>query len=75
MTQKSREIIAEGIAEELALEELVDQREKTNDRAMRQVIDDELAERRKCPECRNDMMFDKSERELYCPVGHYSFEV
>lgn len=75
MTSETREIIAEALSEDMPLEMLMEQKVKTQDSDMVEVINEELSERHNCPECSNDMMLDEDEKEIYCPLGHHSHSV
>lgn len=75
MSKKSREIIAEAIAEELSVEMLSQEKEKTRDTTTEQIISNELSERYQCPKCDNELMKDERNNELYCPTGHHSHEL
>lgn len=72
MTSESRRILADAISEELPLEVLIEQKEKTRSSEMVEEIKEELGERQVCPECSNDMLFDEGEKEMYCPLGCHS---
>jgi len=72
MTSESKRILGDAIAEELTLETLIEQKEKTHSSVLVEEIKDELLERQTCPECSNDMLFDEEENEIYCPLGCHS---
>lgn len=72
MTSETRRILADVISDELSINSLIKQKEKTQSDVMVQVIEEQLFERQICPDCQNDMLYDEKEEEIYCPFGHYS---
>lgn len=71
MTRESKRIVAEGIAEELKVDELVEEREKTQSSEIRKTITEEIAKRTVCPECQNDLMKNEKDNNMYCPGCGY----
>jgi len=75
MTRETRKIVAEGISDKLDIDELLSQKGLTKSPEIQSVIQEELEDRRKCPDCGEDMFFDEKDSELYCPAGHHSHRI
>jgi len=76
MSSDTREIIVKGLAENMTVDELVEQRNnyKMMDKT-EEVVNEEIAERSTCPKCGEEMMENTREEQFYCPLGHYSHEL
>jgi hypothetical protein len=75
MTEASARIIAEGMAEELSLDELIEEKQKSKRPGVIKGIEKELSERNySCPECNNLLMRNEQDVIWYCPTGHYKVE-
>jgi ribosomal protein S27AE len=75
MTEKTAQIIAEGMAEELSLDELLEEKAKSKRPGVVKGIEKELTERNySCPNCDNLLMRNEQDQIWYCPTGHYKVE-
>ena len=61
----SKNIIIKGLVSESPTSLLLDEYEKTNSTHTRSLIEEELT----CPECSNDLFFDNTKNDFYCPKG------
>jgi ribosomal protein L37AE/L43A len=67
----SLEKIASGMADRMSTDRLMQELEKTTRDDMKQLIEEEISKRTKCPECGNTLMKNERDNLMYCPVGHY----
>lgn len=75
MTEKSAQIIAEGMAEGLSLNELLEEKTKSKRPGIVKGIEKELTKRNySCPNCDNLLMKNEQDKIWYCPTGHYKVE-